>query len=83
MNDNSLVRILNWMGKPTEKPRQQPARAPPVIENEEELCQLNFEEYQERQLQLDSPKRKPHKTLTDLIQEGLIKTAREIELDDY
>jgi hypothetical protein len=81
MEDESLQRILKWMGLPTEKPRMQPARAPPPTEQEEEdFCQLEFEEYKEwKQQEKQRNEHKPLKTMQDLIVTGLLKLAKEVE----
>lgn len=92
MEDKSLQRILKWMGMPTEKPRLQPARAPPLTAQEEEdFCQLparhslggggEFSEYVEYKKQHEKQKntQKPRKTIQDLINAGLLKLAKEVE----
>lgn len=82
MNDESLVRILNHFGESTKLPHLQPARAPPIEDNE--LCQLDLEEFFERQgitghMEPQKPREetKTPKTLDELLARGLVYFAKE------
>jgi hypothetical protein len=84
-NDKSLVRILNYYGESTELPKLQPARAPPV--EDDELCQLEIREVVERrgtkeelnpEQSKQSTTRPAKPTLADLVARGVVFRAEEM-----